>query len=290
MSNCSTKMNAPGGKEAAMLIVIRGTFYAGGSSPHEGFILFKAHIPDNWAKLPGYPVKVDPQGHARLQLEGIDTLEINFQGYHQPLKFVNEALDFLLSQLGIRSVLWGSAHARDGAAGCILSGKAEKRGRPVALAFPGDPGWPDGAEVNLDAALLKHSVNYQLLQAGLAYPAYYQGLSPHLREAFTQAWREAGIHRRGFRPLDRTNLGVEVDGLRSLTEKDVILPKLFRRLVRFMRENEDLSGFQAWLEANPDHVTYLPTGRVTTLDALVRVEGNSVKLDAASEDLVFAEN
>ncbi len=273
-----------------MLIAIRGTFYAGGCSPHEDFILFKAHDPDNWAKLAGYPVKVDPQGHVRLRLEGIDTLEINFQGYHQPLKFVNEALDFLLSQLGIRSVLWGSAHARDGAAGCILSHKAEKHGRPVALAFPGDHSWRDGAEINLDAVLLKHSVNYQLLQAGLAYPTYYQGLPPPLREAFTRAWREAGIHRRGFRPMDRTNLGVEVDGLRSLTERDVILPKLFRRLVRFVKEKHDLSGFQAWLEANPDHVTYLPTGRLTTLDTLVRVQGNFVKLDAAPEDLVFAEN
>ncbi len=273
-----------------MLIAICGTFYAGGSSPHKDFILFKAHDPDNWAKLDGYPVKVGPQGQVRLRLEGIDTLEINFQGYHQPLKFVNEALDFLLSRLGIRSVLWGSAHARDGAAGCILSGKAEKRGRPVALAFPGDPGWRDEAEINLDAELLKHSVNYQLLQAGLAYPGFYQGLPPPLREVFTRAWREAGNYRRGFRPLERTNLGVEVDGLRSLTERDIILPKLFRRLVRFMRENEGLSGFQAWLEANPDHVTYILTGRLTTLDTLVRVQGNFVKLDAAPEDLVFAEN
>ena len=43
----------PGGKEAAMLIAIRGTFYAGGSSPHKDFILFKAHDSDNWAKLAG---------------------------------------------------------------------------------------------------------------------------------------------------------------------------------------------------------------------------------------------
>jgi endonuclease YncB( thermonuclease family) len=273
-----------------MFIAIHGTFHVAGYTPDGDSIRFKARHPDNWAKLAGYPVKLNPQGHAQLRLEGIDTLEINFEGHHQSLKFANAALDFLLSQLGIRSVLWGSAHARDGTAGGILSGKVEKHQRPVALVFPGEPNWPDGAEVSLEAALLKNSINYKLLKAGLAYPTYYQGLPPPLREAFTQACRDARNNGRGLWPLDRTNLGVVVDGLRSLTERDVILPKLFRRLVRFIRGRYDLSRFQSYLKADPDPVTCLPGGRVTTLDALIRVQGNLVRLEAPPENLVFEEN
>jgi len=43
------------------------------------------------------------------------------------------------------------------------------------------------------------------------------------------------------------------------------------------------------LDANPDPVIHLPTGRNTNLAALVEVQDKSVKLTAAPEDLVFAE-
>jgi hypothetical protein len=205
------------------------------------------------------------------------------------LKYGREALDFLLSHLGIRGNLFGPSHARDGAAGYILSRQAEKYRRPVAFAFTGVPAWPDGEKVFLDAALLRKSVNFLLLQEGLVYPTYYEGLYPDLRKELTRTCQEARKGGRGLWPRDCTNSGVVIDGLNSLTAKCLILPKLFRRLVRFMKENRDIGGFKEYLETNPDPATHLPSGRNTSLAALVQVQENSVKLVAAPEDLVFVE-
>lgn len=271
-----------------MFIGIAGTITVAGPSPDGNSLLFKADNAGNWKKLAGYPVAWDRHGPALLRLEGIDLLEINFGGLHQPLKYGKEALDFLLSRLGIRGNLFGPSHAREGVAGFIAARKAAKGGRPVAFVFRGE-GLPDGQEFLMDPVLLKKSVNYQLLDAGLAFPAYYEDLLPGLREELTRACRAARDQERGFWPLDRTNQGVMIDGRQDLTKRYVILPKLFRRLGRYLQGNADLRGFQEYLAARADPVLHLPTGRATSLAALVEVEGDSVRLTAAPEDLVFAE-
>lgn len=273
-----------------MFIAISGTFHAAGYTPDGDSIHFNAQNADNWKKLRGYPVKLNQQGHAQLRLEGIDSLELNFEGRHQPLKYAKAALDFLLSQLGIRGNLFGPSHARDGVAGYILSRQVEKNRRPVAFIFAGGQAWPDGEKVYLETDLLRKSVNYLLLQAGLAYPTYYEGLYPDLREELTRACRAARNNRKGLWPQDCTNFGVVIDGLNSLTAKCIILPKLFRRLVRYLKEHDGLGGFKEYLDANPDPVTHLPTGRLTDLAALLEVQENHVKLTAAPEELVFLEN
>jgi len=273
-----------------MFTAISGTFHIDGYTPDGDSVHFQAHNPDNWDRLREHPVKLNQRGQAQLRLEGIDALEMNFEGCHQPWKYVREALDFLLSHLGIRGNLFGPSHARDGAAGYILARKVEKHRRPVAFVFAGAPAWPDGEEGFLDTGFLKKSVNYQLIEAGLAYPTYYEGLSPELREELTRACREARKGQRGFWPLDRTNSGIVVEGGLGQAGKFIILPKLFRRLARFMKGNRGLAGFKDYLEANADLLTHLPTGRSTNLAALVEVQDNSVKLTAAPEDLVFAEN
>lgn len=271
-----------------MFVALSGTFHVDGCSPDGDSLHFKALNPNNWEKLGGPPVRLNPRGQAQLRLEGIDALEMNFEGRHQPLKFAREALDFLLTRLGIRGNLFGPGHARDGAAGYILAGKAEKYGRPVAFVFPGPLGWADGEQVHPEAALLRKSINDQLLTAGLVYPTYYEGLPAALREELTRACREARSGRRGLWPRDCTNSGVVLDA-NSLATTGIMLPKLFRRLVRFMKEPRHFRGFKGYLEANPDPVTHLPTARRTTLADLVEVQDNSVRLAAAPEDLVFAE-
>lgn len=272
-----------------MFIAISGTFHVDSYTPDGDSLHFQAQNADNWVKLRGHAVKLNPRGQAQLRLEGIDALEMNFEGRHQPWKYAREALDFLLSNLGIRSNLFGPSHARDGAAGYILAREVDKYRRPVAFTFAGELGGPDGEKIFLDPALLQKSVNYRLMEAGLAYPTYYEGLPADLREELTRVCREARMGQRGFWPQDRTNLGIVVAGGPGQVGKFVILPKLFRRLVRFMKESDDLRGFKAYLDAAPDRVTHLPTGRGASLAALVQVEDHSVKLTAGPEDLVFAE-
>lgn len=273
-----------------MFISISGTFHVTGYSPDGDSLHFQAINADNWERLRGHQVRLNRLGQAQLRLEGIDALELNFEGRHQPLKYAREALDFLLSHLRIRGNLFGPSHARDGAAGCILARHAEKNRRPVAFVFAGTPAWPDGEKVFLDAAQLRKSVNYLLLRAGLVYPAYYEGLYADLREELTRGMQEARKKRLGLWPRDCTNSGVVMDEGRAGLEKCIFLPKLFRRLVRFMKENRNISEFKDYLDAHPDPAVHLPTGRFTDLAALVEVRGNTVKLTAAPEDLVFKEN
>lgn len=282
-----------------MHLSISGTFYLAGPFPDGNSLLFKAHVPGIWKKLAGHPAPLDPQGRVPLQLAGIDLLELNFQGQHQPLKFAQEALDFLLTRLGIRGNLFGPSHAREGVAGFIAARGAQKRARPVALVFKGNPGLPDGREVPADTTLLRQSVNYQLLAAGLAYPSYDEGLPPELREELTRACRAARVQGLGFWPQDRTNLGVALDEFQDLTKRSVILPKLFRRLTEYLQEIDDPGGgscgcrpsssFKEYLAGRADPVIHLPTGRSTTLAQLVAVAKNSLRLTATPEDLVFPE-
>jgi endonuclease YncB( thermonuclease family) len=273
-----------------MFTIISGTFHVTGYSPDGDSLHFQAVNADNWERLRGHQVRLNRQGQAQLRLEGIDALELNFEGRHQPLKYAREALDFLLSHLGIRGNLFGPSHARDGAAGCILARHADKDRRPVAFVFADAPAWPDGEKVFMDAALLRKSVNYLLLHEGLVYPAYYEGLYADLREELTRGVQEAKSERRGLWPRDCTNSGVALDEGRAGLEKCIILPKLFRRLVRFMMENRNISEFKDYLDAHPDPAVHLPTGRLTDLAARVEVRGNAIKLTAAPEDLVFKES
>ncbi|RJR42200.1 MAG: nuclease [Deltaproteobacteria bacterium] len=273
-----------------MFISISGTFHVTGYNPDGDSLHFQALNADNWGRLRGRPVRLNRQGQAQLRLEGIDALELNYEGWHQPLKYAREALDFLLSHLRIRGNLFGPSHARDGAAGYILARHAEKNRRPVAFVFAGDPPWPDGEKVFLDAALVRQSVNYLLLQEGLVYPTYYEGLYADLREELTRGVQAARRERLGLWPRDCSNSGVTMDEGQAGLEKCVILPKLFRRLVRFIKENRDISGFKDYLDATPDPAVHLPTGRLTGLADLVEVRGNAVKLLAAPEDLVFKES
>jgi endonuclease YncB( thermonuclease family) len=273
-----------------MFISIPGTFQVDGYTPDGDSLHFRANNPDNWQNLRNHPVKLNHLGHAQLRLEGIDALEMNFEGHHQPLKYAREALDFLLSHLGIRGNLFGPSHARDGSSGYILARHADKYRRPVAFAFAGAPPWPDGEKVFLEPEHLRQSVNYQLLREGLVYPTYYEGLYPELRAELTRACREARKARKGFWPQDCTNAGFVIDGLNPLTTKCIILPKLFRRLVRFMDENRDINKFIDYLDANPDPVTRVSTGQQTGLASLVQVKERRVQQTAAPEDLVFVEN
>ncbi|MFZ5452277.1 MAG: thermonuclease family protein [Thermodesulfobacteriota bacterium] len=273
-----------------MFIALSGTFHVDGYTPDGDSLHFQAHNAAIWQKLEGPPVKLNQLRQAQLRLEAIDALEMNYEGRRQPLKYAREALDYLLTHLGIRGNLFGPAHARDGAAGYILARHTEKYRRPVAFVFPGGIRRPDGEKVFLDTALLQQSLNYQLLREGLVYPTYYEGLYADLREELTRACREARAGGRGFWPQDCTNSGVALDGLNRLATKCILLPKLFRRLARFLKEPGAAGDFQEYLEARPDPVTHLPTNRVTTLAALVEIQGAILRLTAAPEDLVFAES
>src|SRR5262245_54818029 len=122
--------------------LIKGTFHVVGYSPDGDSIRFKADNRQNWDLLDGPNVELNAKEHAQLRVEAIDTLETHFQGHHQPLSLAKAAMNFLLSELGIKDVKFNEAgtkvvSARDATRGYILSRKAEGNHRPVSLVFAG---------------------------------------------------------------------------------------------------------------------------------------------------------
>jgi hypothetical protein len=63
-----------------------------------------------------------------------------------------------------------------------------------------------------------------------------------LREALTETVVRAREARLGVWAEDRTNAGSEVEGLDSITEEHVILPKLFRRLAEYLQAGGSVAG------------------------------------------------
>jgi hypothetical protein len=275
--------------------LIKGTFHVVGYSPDGDSIRFQADNRDNWDLLGGPPVVLNARGHVQLRIEAIDTLETHYQDHHQLLQLANDALHFLLDTLGIKKVKFDKAgtkviSAQDGTRGYILSRKAEKNHRPVSFVFAGDTEEDDGAQIFLRPDRLEDSVNYKSALAGLAYPTYYTGLFSDLRKKITSAVAQARQGGgKGIWPKDKTTKGFTVSSLTSVTDEEVILPKLFRRIINFMGDGGSIDGFKDYLAANPDPVLELKTGHFTNLDTFVEVTGNEVKLTVEPEDLVFIE-
>ncbi len=278
--------------------VIKGTFHVVGASPDGDSVKFKADNIDNWFKL-ATPnnrtrVKMNRSEHVQLRFEGIDTLETHYLGFHQPRKLADAATDFTLDAAGVTDVEWspGRKHvldAKDGTEGYILSRAIERYGRPISFVFSGSTDYGDGSQVDLKAPQLADGINYKLLQAGLAYPIYYEGLFHDLRDAMTSAVGAARSANKGLWAVDKTS-GVTVNGLDSITDEHPILPKLFRRLTDYLRKNHGkVEGFKDHMADLKEKVFILSLGHATHFDTVISENGRVVGLTVPPEDLVFAE-
>ncbi|MFZ5966231.1 MAG: thermonuclease family protein [Bacillota bacterium] len=271
-------------------IAIKGTFHVTGYSPDGDSIRFMAQREENWGLLKGPHVKQNAKKHVQLRFEGIDTLETHYKGFHQPKEFAEKATDFLLKQLNIKNIVWNRSRverADDGTEGYILTRTTEQNRRPVAFVFSNNVNFSDGESVYLDVKLIKKSINYKLVREGLAYCTFYKGLFYDLREALTKAAYKAREENKGFWPLDKTTLGVEVTGRQALEEEHIILPKLFRRVMSYLENGGDMSGFIEYLKTDPEAVFILSNSHFTHFHNVVFLEDNTVKLTANPEDLIF---
>ncbi|HPQ43810.1 MAG TPA: hypothetical protein PKZ42_06225 [Syntrophales bacterium] len=276
--------------------VIKGTFHVVGYSPDGDSIRFKADNPANWDLLKGGKVKVNAKGHAQLRIEAIDTLETHYQKEHQPEQFALAAMEYLFKLLGIRHVVWNKSRSKvssadDGAPGYILSRTVEKYGRPVAFLFDGSQDFEDGMEVYLNNKIARRSVNYKLLSKGLAYPTFYDGMFYDLRELFAKRTATVRNAEKGLWTCDTTSKYFGVNGLPDVTDRHVIFPKLFRRIIAYLKENDsfDPRDFLQKLETESEKVLILNTLHFTHLDNLISVntEGGKIKLRYKPEDIVF---
>lgn len=279
--------------------VIKGTFHVVGYSPDGDSIKFKADNPEAWDLLDGAMVSMNGRGHAQLRLEAIDSLETHYQGEHQPLNQAFDAMEFLLDGLGITNYQMNAAQTRiisanDGVRGYILSRAVERNHRPISFVFVGDPPEEDWTNIYFSVERLKDSLNYKSVVAGMSYPTYYEGFFSDLREALSDAAKDARAAGLGVWAEDRTNSGFDVPNLAKLEDEHIILPKLFRRLASFLDGGGTVGGFKAYLAALREKVAIIgspnfPGTHFTHFDTIIEVAGDVVQMTELPEYLVFGE-
>jgi endonuclease YncB( thermonuclease family) len=292
-------------------VTIRGTFRlvgrtktgtATGFEPDGDSMQFRPDQPkllDRLEKLMS-PYRLSSIGSTQLRFEGIDALELHFAAksagvVHQPRPLADDARDHLVTKAKLDPVHYRAPDhirvqppaAHDGARGYILSRALEVHGRPVAFVFAGDTANKDGSDVKLTSALLRKSLNYEMLRAGQAYPLFYDTLFADLRAALAAAVHQAKQAKRGLWGSDRTLGGIHVASVAQLEERGVVFPKLFRRLADFFATGKPLSNFPTWLAASKERVLDLDTTNNTHFDTYVSVAGGKVKLKKSPDRLVF---
>lgn len=283
--------------------LIKGEFRIIGAAPDGDSIRFYPTAERAFERA-GVNARVNRAGGAQLRLDGIDTLETHYAPQvggtgvlHQPLAIGHAAADHLLKQFGFTKVERNTdetvTHAEpESTPGYIFTRFADQYGRCVAFAFPGECDQDDLDTVFVNANMLSASGNHHVLSAGLGYPTYYSKLFPDLRQAFTDAVTTARAGGKGLWPEDVTNVGFIVDGLATLTDDVVIMPKLFRRLVDYLALNDgdpSLDGLSDYLAAREDRLLIVSRGHVTGFDNTVEISGQNVRLMYPPEDLVFLE-
>jgi len=275
--------------------VIKGTFHVVGYSPDGDSVRFKAEDPSSWESLKGGKVKLNAKGHAQLRIEAIDTLETHYKKEHQPKEFADAATNHLFKLIGVENVVWNASGSRvnsadDGVSGFIISRASERYGRPVAFVFDGSQDFSNGQEIYLNSAVARKSVNYKMLSKGLAYPTFYDGMFYDLRELFAKETSKARDARLGIWSKDRSNKYTSINVMSDITDKYVLLPKLFRRITSYLKEHEsfDAHEFIAQLEKKSEKVLILSILHFTYFDNLISVDGQGkIKLSHKPEDLVF---
>ncbi len=273
-------------------ILIKGTYHVVGYSPDGDSVRFQADNPDNWWLLDGPPVGLNARGHAQLRIEAIDTLETHYGRFHQPLKLAKDAMNFLFAELGIKNVKFTSdgsrvISAQDNTRGYIMTRTTERNNRPVCFVFAGDPKAVDGTEVFLRANQLEASLNYKQARQGLAYPTYYDGLFPDLRKKITTAVKNARQGKKGVWLYDKTNKGLDITSIKTVTDQEVIMPKLFRRIIDYIGNGGGIEGFKEYLAMRPENVLNIKNSHFTHFDTFVEVTGKNVKVTVEPENLVF---
>ena len=290
-------------------IVIGGSYHLVGQTPSgkaSGFepdgdsMQFKPDDPSLLDRLErlGSPYRLTKIGSTQLRFEGIDALELHFDGgHHQPRPLADQSRDWLTGALAMNPVPYTPPDdirvappiSKDGAPGFILSRALEAHGRPVAFAFAGKPPGSDGSTVVLKPGLVRQSLNYRSLQAGQSYPLFYDTLFSDLRATFTKAAGTARQAKRGIWSKDRTTKGLKVSDETQLEQDGVIFPKLFRRLTTYLTGASAgaLDGFLHFLAKSKEQVLDLRTGNFTHFDNVVSVKSGSVSLSRKPEELVF---
>jgi endonuclease YncB( thermonuclease family) len=285
--------------------VIQGEFVIIGKEPDGDSVRFIANNPKLYRALKrSYRIKPSTQdGSVQLRFEGIDAPELHYGSAVQPLG--KEARDQLLDWMGFKNVQYtGNAGNRvtasdpDRIPGAILSTAAETNGRPVSYVVLEAKQLNDGRWVKVDDALLRQTLNFRLLEEGLAYYTAYTSAPLSHREFLREIASKARDKKLGVWGEDRTSEFIlnDQDSL-SPPDGQLILPKLFRRCTDYLKAVD--KGFRGnlgdWLlstegTSRPENDRVVVGNAMELkLSDLLEQRNNRIAFQADLLDIVFVE-
>ncbi|MFJ8584369.1 nuclease [Streptomyces sp. NPDC093595] len=289
------------------MLPITGTFRIIGTRPDGDTLSFLPQDPAFWCDVPGKRVKRNARGAGKIRMDAIDALETHYEGVgpeevHQPLDLgARAARTELLRWLGFTDVVMNeeekvTASTPQTVPGYILAGGTDTFQRCVALVGRGElpEDLENGRRAVVTTGHLHGTANHHLLERGLVYPTFYSRFPRELREDMAETTRRAREAKApdGVWAHDVTfERGATIEKLESITEYQVILPKLFRRLADHIRLfGPSLTCFPAYLAG--EYEEFLIAGQEDSLHGLqhiVEITGNTIRMTRFIEDIVIVE-
>jgi endonuclease YncB( thermonuclease family) len=258
----------------ARLYVIAGDFVIVGKQPDGDSLRF---VPDNgWSAYPFHrSIRITPSdGTAQLRLEGFDAPETHYGSNSQPLGW--RARDHLLTLAGFTKVDFtdGGNEVRRATPqttrGYVFTAGEDTRQRLIAFAGAGDPPVSVGMR-NIGARQIERTLNAAMLRDGFGYLMSYTTLEREFHEVFLDLARSA---RQALLPIwtaDETSsfrfTGNDIGEVEP-ENGALVFPKLFRRLVDYMKFADDSQDVMDWLRAHKNGEE----------NDMVKVAGISVRL------------
>ncbi|MFF5960871.1 nuclease [Streptomyces luteogriseus] len=290
------------------MLVIKGTYRIINTRPDGDTVSFLPQDPGFWCDVPGRNrVERNSRGGGTVRMDAIDALETHYKGVgpdevHQPLDLgARAARDELLSWLGFGAVLLDekekvTASTPETVPGFILASGADIFGRCIALVGRGDlpPDLKNGKRTIVTTDHLHQTANHRLLELGLVYPTFYSKLPEELRDDMAETTRQARAAKapNSVWAKDVTfEGGAKIEKLNSITEHQVILPKLFRRLADYIRLfGPSLSCFPAYLAG--EYEEFRLSGQEKSLHGLqhvLEITDNTIRMTRPIEDITIVE-
>jgi len=272
--------------------VIAGTFHVKGFQPDGDSIRFQANNQANWDFFTWATEADKKTKKKQLRVEAIDALETHYEGYHQPRAFALAALESMLDLLQITSVTYSLGltqvvAANDGKAGFIASATTDPFGRPVSYVFPKDTELTDGAVIDSETLPIDKSINFQLAREGLVYPTFYTTTDRVIAEKIRAVVARARLTKRGIWSIDRTADFMLLD-IRTLQEDNLIMPKLFRRLVGFYDRYSEFDKLSEYMKKQRDNLVLWDGTKKKSLADLMTFEGRRLRMHTPVEDILFS--
>jgi len=242
-------------------------------------------------------------GSLQLRLEGIDTPETHYGPHAQPMG--ERARDWLLEQAGFSDVVFNEAGTVTQAsperrAAVVLTKAFDPNGRPISYVLLDEDDAPaDGEWTDVDAELLRRTLNARSLSEGVAYLTLYTSTPATHGRTLRALAREAREEDRGVWAVDETGeFRLADQGSIGPPDGALILPKLFRRCTDYLKAVE--GGFAGtlpdWLVAasatgrRPENDLLLVCGETeVAMSAVAQQVNQRIRFTAGLLDIVFVE-